>query len=313
MERRFEPVDLVAAVGVFATIMGACTFFLAANGSLSSSVRETFSTPLSAVTVAMQWLQPALGESIVERQVLQRNAVHDMQQAALQLVSAMEVAEEFGLAGHGYLDRIVARAQTAAEEQAGHIQFVMGRMIVNFTAQGVRNDQLSASALDGPYNGRWLEITQATHKRLRSEFEQHSQSNLGEAIVSASVAQIALQGQSQERLGTAIARIAYVQEVYREASRAADVQSAAVMTAAFRTQALDGRLAELARAEPVGHPVVPYIPAHTIPDITMSVLVAGSAAAIAIFLMALTWSPRKAELSLAESNTELSSPYRKTG
>jgi len=58
---------------------------------------------------------------------------------------------------------------------------------------------------------------------------------------------------------------------------------------------------------------VPYIPSHTIPDITMSVLVAGSAAAIAIFLMALTWSPRKAELSLAESNTESSSPYRKTG
>ena len=314
MKRKLEPVDLMVAVGVFATIVGACTFFIAANGRLTGNAQEMTNSSLSGVMAAMQWIQPALGQSIVEKTVLARQAAADTQTAAFELIEAVGYAGQFQHPRYGYLERIMTRARTADEAQAARVQHVIGQMVVNMTARGVRNGHLSASDPDSAYNRQWLDIAQSTAERMDAEFQAYREANLGTMIIAASIAQTLANEQSQGRLGAAIVRMAQVQDTYGEALRAVEVQTAATMMAAIRTEALDGRLRELAEAEPAaGTESVPYVAARNFPEIPVSILVAGSAAAIGVFLVGLMWPSRKEELSIAENTEESSRTYRKTG
>jgi hypothetical protein len=313
MERKLEPVDLIVAVGLFATIVGACSFFIAANGGLSGSAQET-SSPPSEVMSARQWVQPALGQSIVEEAVLSRKALAGTRAAAFELVEALGMSAQFQQPPSGYLKSIVMRARTAEQEQAARVQHVIGQMVVNMTARGVRNGHLSASDPDSAYNRQWLDIAQSTAKRMDAEFQAYREANLGTMIIAASIGQTLANEQSQERLGAAMVRMAQVQDTYGEAIRAAEVQTAAVIMAALRTETLDGRLRELAEAEPAaGTESVPYVAARNFPEIPVSILVAGSAAAIGVFLVGLMWPSRKEGLSIAGSAEESSRTYRKTG
>ena len=69
MERRIEAVDMMAAVGVFATIVGGAFLFMATDAEWTSKLSDTTTEQMASFggsTTAMQWVQPALGEALVQ-------------------------------------------------------------------------------------------------------------------------------------------------------------------------------------------------------------------------------------------------------
>jgi hypothetical protein len=73
MQRRYEFVDLVIAIGVFATIVAGGLLFMAANGTLSLSPSRLSEREQPIGTVdGMRRLQPVLGQAIVDHDLLGR-------------------------------------------------------------------------------------------------------------------------------------------------------------------------------------------------------------------------------------------------
>jgi hypothetical protein len=313
MKRRLEPVDLAVAVGVFATILAAQFLWMAADGGIGGPTLAVVGEEQgSGIMSAMQWLQPALGRSIVEENVLSRTAAVDTQAAAFQFVQAVTSAERIGRSSSQYLDGIITRARDADRDQAGRIQHVIGRMIVSATLRGVRHDLVSATQPDGTYNHRLVQLAEATAGRMNEDSRTNREQNLGQAIVVASLGHVQAMDSNQERIGTALVRLARVNESF-ETAKAAEEQRAAVMLAAIRTETLAARMGQLAEVEPIAANV-PYVAGRSLPEIPFSLMAAGSAAAILIFFVGLMIPSKNQGFSAAGSEEEKdSSSYRKTG
>src|SRR5687768_5037962 len=89
MTRRIEPIDLMVAVGVFATVIGGYFFFMAANGTLEAgqpqgaTVQQT--TSEIGPMAAMEWVQPALGQALVQNYLVDQAIMADVEAAAKEL------------------------------------------------------------------------------------------------------------------------------------------------------------------------------------------------------------------------------------
>ncbi|HEY3198367.1 MAG TPA: hypothetical protein VGJ57_10155 [Nitrospirales bacterium] len=315
MKRRLEPVDLAVAVGVFATVLAAQFLWTAADGAIGGpTLAGVGEEQSSGIMSAMQWLQPALGRSIVEENVLRRTAAVGTQTAASQFVQAITAAEGIGRSSSQYLDGIITRAREADRDQAGRIQYVLGRMIVSATVRGVRHDLVSATHPDGTYNHQLVQLAEATAGRMNEDSRNNREQNLGQAIVVASLGHVQSMDSNQERIGTALVRLARVNESF-ETAKAAEEQRAAVMVAAIRTEALAARMGQLAEIESTGtNQPVPYAAPRALPEIPFSLMAAGSAAAILIFFVGLMVPSKNQGFGSAGSEEEKdSSSYRKTG
>ena len=315
MKRRLEPVDLAVAVGVFATVLAAQFMWTAAGGGIGGpTLAGVGEEQASGIMSAMQWLQPALGRSIVEENVLRRTAAVDTQTAAFQFVQAITAAEGIGRSSSQYLDGIISRARDADRDQAGRVQYVLGRMIVSGTVRGVRHDLVSANQPDGTYNHHLVQLAEATAGRMNEDSRNNRERNLGQAIVVASLGHVQSMDGNQERIGTALVRLARVNESF-ETAKAAEEQRAAVMVAAIRTEALAARMGQLAEIESTGtNQPAPYAAPRALPEIPFSLMAAGSAAAILIFFVGLMVPSKNQEFGAAGSEEEKdSSSYRKTG
>ena len=129
------------------------------------------------------------------------------------------------------------------------VQFVLGRLIVDYTARGVRTGVLSPMERAGDYNNRMMRIVGATERRMQEAFWSHRQEDMGRAIVSASQWHNELAGRIQERVGNAIVHVAMVQDGYQETSERMRAQLAAIGLAAMRTQQQADLFARLGRAD----------------------------------------------------------------
>jgi hypothetical protein len=315
MTRRLEPVDLAVAVGVFATVLGAQFLWTAASGEIGGrTVAAVGEEQGSGITSAMQWLQPALGRSIVDKDVLGRTAAINTQAAAFQFVQAATSAERIGHSFQ-YLDGVITRAREADGDQAARVQHVLGRMIVSATLRGVRHDLVSATQPTGMYNLRLVGRAEAAADRMNTDFRSNREQNLGLAIVAASLGHLQAMDLNQERLGTAVVRLAQIQGSFETAAKAVEQQTGALTVAALRTEALAARLGQLAEAESLGSmEPVPYAGARALPEIPFSLIAAGSAAAILIFFVGLMVPSKNQEVGIAAGDEEKdASSYRRAG
>jgi hypothetical protein len=311
MKRRLEPVDLAVAVGVVATVLAAQLFWTAANGGIGGpNPVGAGEMPASAIATAMQWLQPALGRTIVEQSVVDRTDGFETQTAASQFVQAVTAAQ---IASSSQpMDGIIGRARGAEDAEASRVQYVLGQMIVSGTLRGVRNDLVSATHIDGSYNRRLIALAGATAERMAEQFRNNRQQNLGQAIVAASVGHLQSIERNQQRLGTAVVRLAQVQKSFNEATRAAEEQKAAITVAILRTQALVAGSEQLAKAEPMAANAP--VSARALPEIPFSLIAAGSAAVVLIFFVGLMVPSRHEEFDAdAGERAQSSGSYRRTG
>jgi hypothetical protein len=291
MERRIEPVDLMVAVGAFATIIGGYLLFMASSGTLESAqLRTAMAEQTIEATnpmVAMEWVQPALGQALVENYLLDRAANSDIAAAAKEVNVATLLAQNVGNGLAPSADGIVAGMASIDSDHAARVQYVLGRSIVVFTSRGVRSGVLSPTLIDGGYNQHMIALTEERGNRMESAYRETREPMFGRTIVAAGQDAVRLAEQVQDRLGKAIVRIVSLQEE-SQAKGEAQTQLALLTLASIHTEEMADRFDSLARAEQSLRPTsTMFSEPRTWPDIPNGLFAAGSIGLIGLIFVGL--------------------------
>ena len=250
MKRNLEPVDSMVVVGVFATLLGGALLFMATSGPFQTPTPEAASVNRSPdIMTAMQWVQPALGQGIVDDYLLRSKASEEMAGAAMTLNRSVMSASRLPAFPFESRERAARWAVSMESDHDARVQFVLGRLIADYTARGVRTGVLSPTEPAGDYNNRMMQIAEAAERRMQEAFRSHRQEDLGRTIVSASQWHNELASRIQERVGNAIVHVAMVQDGYQKASERMRAQLAAIGLAAMRTEQQADLFARLGRAD----------------------------------------------------------------
>lgn len=315
MKRRLEPVDLIVAVGVFATVLGGCFLYTATSGTLGAATPEIVSIESSARMIdpmqAMEWVQPALGEALVESYLLEQKAAEKITEAVTKLNRATLTGYYLQASPNRIFEQIRSHAAQVEADHAARVQYVLGSSIVAFTGRGVRTGVLSPDRLAGSYNQRMIEIAEATGARIEDNYRKTREPLLGWMIVTASQGNLRLAEQIQERIGKAVAAVTRVQEGFQEAMGSVQEQLASVALASIHTEQIADRFAALASAETraQAQPVFFSMP-RSWPEVSVGLLIAASSALIALFVAGLllpTYEPKMSAMEEALPESQ----YRK--
>lgn len=290
MQRRYELIDVVVAIGLFATIAASGLFFMTANGmvSVSLSGQEVREHPTGKGD-GMQWLEPVLGQAIVDQSLLERHNTKVMLAAVTELNGVTGEHMRWQNSPFGYLDSIKTSAARAETDHAARVQAVMGQSIVNFTRRGVRSDVLSSEGDILDFNTRMIDRTDALGQRMNAEFLANWQPNLGRAIVVASQDSAKVSALRQERLGAAIAQLTIVQTIYEAFRATIQEQLGGATLAAIQTESqavLSGQ------GRPIQFPAVTVAALQSWPDLPMSTIVVASLILMSLFSAGLLVSSR---------------------
>ena len=83
MSYRYNTTDIIVGVGMCAIVFGALLFFLVANGTIQASLpKVVVMEPANDIEAGMTWLQPALGQAIVEQTLNEQRGDQMMAEAA---------------------------------------------------------------------------------------------------------------------------------------------------------------------------------------------------------------------------------------
>lgn len=285
MSYRYTTLDIIVGVGMCAIVFGALLFFVAASGTFLVPSPQLASTDQSPdVLAGMAWLQPALGQAIVERVVLQRRTDQITKAATTESNQAMQAHHSLQSIPGGPFGFVMHRAATIPVDHAARVQGVMGRSIVNFTRRGIRSGVLAVDQYLSDYNRGMIGVTDAMGQRLDREFAASWQPVLGQWIVDASREYAGRHSTIQEQLGMAILHVAQAQTGLEGAWAANQYQLAALLAAAERTGALAERMATLAASD-LSHAKTTVAHARSVswPEIPMGYLIAAAVVLGSIF------------------------------
>jgi len=289
MQRKYELIDVVVAVGMLATIVSGGLLFMAANGSVSFPRIAAEDGLSSGPWDGLQRLQPVLGRAIVDQVRHERQHERVASSLDAKLHGATNQQVQWQNSPFGYLDSITASAAGAEADHAVRVQTVMGRSIVNFTRRGVRSGVLSSEKDLSGFNDRMIETVDALGQRMDGHFRANWQPNLGRAIVASSqdVARVSPLG--QQRLGAAIVQVALVQDAYETRRAAIQEQLGGATVVALRTQS-QRFFPRQGQANQVLPPTLaaPY----GWPDLSLSAMVAASVMLMGLFIAGLLFFPR---------------------
>ncbi len=302
MSYRYNTIDVIVGVGMCAIVFGALLFFVASSGTflLASEPAIPVERPFG-VQVGMMWLQPALGQAIVERTLLDLRSDQAIAQAAAEWNRATLAHQTFQ-AAESPVAAVMRRAAILPEEHAARVQTVMGRAIVNFTKRGIRSEALSADLYLSAYNDNMIRATEARGARMNDEFASTWQATLGREITRAIQNYRNWDESVQTQLGAAIMRLTHAQAVSEETLADSQYQLASLVVAAIRTDALSERLAQLAAIEaPPAEPAVAATQAAAWPEIPMSVVMAAALALMVVFFTGLSLSGIRRERKALEA------------
>jgi hypothetical protein len=303
MTRRIEPIDLMVAVGVFATVLGGYLFFVASNGTLEAAQPQLAIVEQSTADIgpmaAMEWVQPALGEALVQNFLLDRTIMTDIEAAAKELNRVSLMAQHVPDVAGTPMEELSARMMELDADHAGRVQYVLGRSILVFTEHGIRAGLLSSTLLDGSYNQRMITLAETRARQMDTAYQERRQPMMGRMIVA--VAQAAHETmrfaeRTQDRLGQAIVRIASLQEE-SQAKAESQTQLALLIVGSIHNEEVAGRFESLAKAETSTQPVSTVVTQpRTWPEIPAGFLTAGSIGLIGLFLGLIIRSTRPEEL-----------------
>jgi hypothetical protein len=239
MQRRFEFMDLIVAVGLCATIVASGVLLMAANGTQIGTVGGSLAQSTSNPT-GMDLLQPVLGQAIVDNALLERSHAKHAAAAITQLDGLALERDQWQHNPYGYLDSITISASWAEAEHTARVQTVMGRSIVNFTRRGVRSGLWTSVERAAHDNPHMIGVTEAMGQKMDHAFLANWQPNIGRGIVAATQESERRSMLRQERLGTAILEIATAQEAYEPVRAAIQEQLGSATVVATMTGSQQG-------------------------------------------------------------------------
>jgi hypothetical protein len=235
MQRRFEFMDLIVVVGLFATIVASGLLLMAANGMQIRSARGGATGQPSDSLTGMDLLQPVLGQAIVDHVLLERSHAKGAAAAVTLLGGLAHERDQWQRSPHGYLDSVSSGASWAESEHASRVQTVMGRSIVNFTRRGVRSGLWSSAEGAAHHNPYMISVTEAMGQKMDRAFLANWQPNIGRGIVVATQEDEKRSTLRQERLGLAILEMATVKGVYEPVRAAIQEQLGSATVVATMT------------------------------------------------------------------------------
>ena len=310
MSYRYNTIDIIVGVSMCAIVFGAALFFLAASGTLQTAIPQPTSIEQPTDSeFGMIWIQPVLGQAIVDQVLFERQVNQVMAQSASEWNRATLAHHEFQSIPGGPFGAVMRQAVTIPADHIARVQGVMGQAIVNFTARGIRSGVLSADQELSDYNTGMIRTTEAMGQRLDDEFASTWQATLGHGIVEAYQNYTERADAIQERLGTALLHVVRAQTEPEEVRAVTQEQLASLVVAAVRTEALADRLTLLAAIE-----TIESFPENTAaastkpaagPDIPMGYLIVADLMLATVFFGGLLLTARSRETkALAEIRHE---------
>lgn len=235
----------VVAVGFFVVVAG---------GLLVSSVEPVRAERTNGIMAAMYWVQPAIGEAIVEHAKLERGMTAAMRGAVGDLNRALSRQAEMTREPLAWVSAVRTWDAIAAANQDARVQYVMGRAIVNGTLRGIRAGLMPMDDRASAYTERMIGHARSWGMTMDEDSLAAREPNLGLAILESGQDWLAAAGHVQERLGRAIGKIAAIQDEYRQSFARNDEQMTALLAAVARTEARADVLAQLMYLDPAPAP-----------------------------------------------------------
>ena len=296
MGRKFDHVDVMAAIGLIATLFGGYLIVTAADGFWQAPTPATIGTASagSDPVTGMEYLQPVLGNAILQDVLLDRHAGGAVSASVMEFNRAVS---EYQRITTTLLSPLVLAELSAFGQEADHqarMQFVMGKSIVNETRRGIRNGMLSADQYASDFNNNLIRTAELTGQRMHDRFEATRQGTLGQSIVEAAQEEDRNANSVQERIGMAVVRVTQAQEFYGVAKAAEQAQLASATVAALRADALMEDVA-LVGEMPAERSVVSY---HTTAsaDVSRGSLILACLILITLFVGGLAFSARQSDV-----------------
>ncbi len=296
MGRKYDLVDVMAAIGLVATLFGGYLLVTAADGFWQAPIAPTMQATIVASdpSAGMQYLQPVLGQAIVQDLLLDREAGSALSASAMELNRAVSESE---LMSTTLLSPLVLAELHAFGQEADHrarMQYVMGKAVVNQTRRGISSGILSADQYAGDFNTNLIRRAELTGQRMHDQFEATRQAAIGRSIVDAIQDEDRMTSAVQERIGRAVVQVTQAQENYAEAKADRQIQLASATVAAMRTDALMDRLALLENMSAERTVVANHRSASA--DVSRGSLILACVGLIALFVGGLAFSSRKGEV-----------------
>jgi len=296
MGRKYDLIDVMAAIGLVATLFGGYLLVTAADGFWQAPIAPTMQATIVASdpSAGMQYLQPVLGHAIVQDLLLDREAGSALSASAMELNRAVSESE---LMSTTLLSPLVLAELHAFGQEADHrarMQYVMGKAVVNQTRRGISSGILSADQYAGDFNTNLIRTAELTGQRMHDQFEATRQAAIGRSIVDAIQDEDRMTSAVQERIGRAVVQVTQAQENYAEAKADRQIQLASATVAAMRTDALMDRLALLENMSAERTVVANHRSASA--DVSRGSLILACVGLIALFVGGLAFSSRKGEV-----------------
>ncbi|MGZ8384250.1 MAG: hypothetical protein ACXWWE_09595 [Nitrospira sp.] len=296
MGRKFDHVDVMAAIGLVATLFGGYLLVTAADGFWQAPSSPTMTTAIvsNGPSTGMEYLQPVLGQAILQDILLDRHAGAAVSTSAMELNRAVS---EYQRISTTLLSPLVLAELAAFGQEADHrarMQFVMGKAVVNQTRRGIMSGILSADQYTSDFNANLVRTAELAGQRMHDQFDATRQAALGQSIVEAIQEEDRLATTTQERIGRAVMQVTQAQEFYGEAKATQQTQLASAAIAAVRSNALMERLA-LLEEMPSERSVIAY---HTSAsaDVSRGSLILACLGLIALFVGGLAFGARKSDV-----------------
>lgn len=323
MRRQLDPVDLMVAVGLCATVLGGYLMFLSTSGTIGAASAETASIGLTErtapnagdmMTSAQWWVQPALGQAIVTDYLLEREFSRKTMAASAEFNRATVAGQRLEASPFEHFERVGAYAAVVEADHVARVQYVLGRRIVNFTARGVRTGILSPAQIGDRYNRRMIRRAQLAANRMDGQFMSHREPMKGWAIVAASQDHAQFAGQVQHRIGSAIVHVTQVQQVSDGAIAGAQEQLASVALASIHSEQVADRFARLAADFSGPGSQLPVSEPQSWPEVPAGLLLAASMTLVGLFFAGLLMpsTRREGEMREREPGESAEALYRKT-
>ena len=201
MDRIFKFIDLTTLVALLATVVGIvlCLFFLFAPTTFGKNLPETVVNGSVDIQVSLRWIQPILGQAIVEDTLIK-------QQYGTHIDGLVTTPEHTMLVGHPTHEKVLetaiaAHIQSLEADHSTRVQWVLGRLIVTFTSQGIRTGMVTADKSADEANRRIIALAQETGAKLDDAFKAERQARIGTTIVTKTLPQARRTDNSWERVG----------------------------------------------------------------------------------------------------------------
>ena len=300
MSYRYNTIDIIVGVGMCAILFGGLLLFLAANGTYQVIQPQTFALEQQVgVDNGISFLQPALGQAIVDQALFERRTNQAVAQSVSEWNRATMAHHDLQSVSRGLLGVTLKQAAIVPVDHLARVQGVMGRAIVNFTTRGVRHDLLSADQYGTMYNMKMIGAIQAQGQRLHDQFPSTWQAMLGHRIVEAAQHDWLRAGAIQERLGSALVQVVRAQMSSEEGQAVQQEQLASLIFAAVRNEAITDRRTQPTVAVPSMVSSEDIAVASTEPmswpEIPMTYLIAAALLLATVFLGGLSMAAQSRE------------------